>query len=141
MFTASLNIRVRYSETDQMGFVYYGNYAQYYEIGRVEMLREIGINYADIENKMGVFMPVMSMEVKYIRPVKYDDNITLETQIHALPDDVIRFRNYIYNEKRELLNTAMVKLCFLEKETKKRIKTPQIIIDRLKPYFESEKNI
>ena len=141
MLSASLTIRVRYSETDQMGIVYYGNYAQYFEIGRVETLRQIGISYADIENNIGVFMPVMSMEVKYIRPIRYDERITIETQILALPEDVIRFRSYIYNDKKELLNTGMVKLCFLEKETNKRIKTPQIIIDRLKPYFESEKNI
>jgi acyl-CoA thioester hydrolase len=139
MFKSETSIRVRYSETDQMGIVYYGNYAQYYEVARVESLRAIGISYADIENEMNVFMPVMAMDIKYIRPARYDESINIVTEIPNMPNEVIRFKSYLYNGQGELLNVATVKLCFVDKQTNKRINTPDLIIDRLKPYFEKTK--
>jgi acyl-CoA thioester hydrolase len=136
MFKSETSIRVRYSETDQMGIVYYGNYAQYYEVARVECLRSFGVSYADIENNMKVFMPVMAMEIKYIRPAKYDETIKIVTEIPEFPDNVIRFKNYLYNDREELLNVATIKLCFIDKKTNKRVNAPELITDRLKPYFE-----
>lgn len=139
MFISETSIRIRYSETDQMGIVYYGNYAQYYEVARVEALRSIGISYATIENEMQLFMPVMSMEIKYIRPAKYDEIIKLVTEIPKMPEADIRFKTYLYNDDDELLNIGTVKLCFVDKQTNKRINTPNLISDRLKPYFERTK--
>src|SRR5690242_12945056 len=101
-------IRVRYGETDQMGFVYYGVYAQYYEVGRVEAMRAAGIHYATIEQKHRIWMPVMSMQVRYLRPARYDDLLSVTTIVPALPEKDIRFRYEIHNESGILLNGAMV---------------------------------
>jgi acyl-CoA thioester hydrolase len=128
-------LRVRYGETDQMGFVYYGVYAQYYEVGRVEALRALGILYSEIEKKYHVWMPVMNMQVRYLRPAKYDDLLTIQTTIPELPEKHIRFRYELFNEEGELLNNALVQLCFLESTTKKRIDVPEFIQRPLKPYF------
>ncbi len=135
MYTHEFQIRVRYSETDKMGYVYYGNYMQYYEVGRVEAIRSLGLRYADFENEMGVFMPVMSMNVKYIRPAYYDNLLILETTIPELPHSKIKFNTRIFNENKELLNAAEVTLCFVEVHSKKRIDVPELIIEKLNPYF------
>ena len=129
-------LRVRYGETDQMGFVYYGVYAQYYEVGRVEALRDLGILYSEIETKHKIWMPVMNMQVRYLRPATYDDLLTIVTTIPELPERHIRFRYEIFNEKGELLNNALVQLCFLESTTKKRIDAPEFIQRPLKSYFQ-----
>ncbi len=131
----STNLRVRYGETDQMGFVYYGIYAQYYEVGRVEALRALGIRYADIEKQYAIWMPVMHMQVRYLRPAGYDDLLTMVTTIPALPDQDIRFRYEIRDEDGILLNGALVQLCFLAATTRKRIEAPPFILDALRPYF------
>jgi acyl-CoA thioester hydrolase len=128
-------VRVRYGETDQMGFVYYGVYAQYYEVGRVEALRELGILYSEIESKHHIWMPVMSMQVRYLRPGKYDDLLSIMTTIPELPDRHIRFRYEIHNEQGELLNNALVQLCFLDSTTQKRIDVPEFIKTPLMAYF------
>jgi acyl-CoA thioester hydrolase len=116
--------------------VYYGNYAYYFEVGRVEALRALGLRYADLETQ-GIWMPVMSLECKYVRPAKYDDLLTLETRISSLPDTTIKFRTDIYNEEGKLLNSGTVKLYFLDYKTNSRVEAPLALIDKLKPYFES----
>src|SRR5690606_24662390 len=113
-YSHTSQLRVRYGETDQMGFVYYGVYAQYYEVGRVEAIRSLGITYADLERQHGIWMPVMNMQVRYLRPARYDEQLSILTTIPALPDKDIRFRYEIRNEAGELLNGALVTLCFLE---------------------------
>lgn len=123
-------VRIRYSETDQMGYVYYGNYARFFEIGRTEMMRAAGIRYKEMEAE-GIMMPVMSMEVKYIRPAQYDDIITIRTIIQKLDERQIVFVSRIYNDSGELLNRGIVKLCFVDKTTHKRINTPSFIFDIL----------
>jgi acyl-CoA thioester hydrolase len=134
-YTFTNKLRVRYGETDQMGFVYYGVYAQYYEVGRVEALRDLGILYADLENKHSIWMPVMNMQVRYLRPGRYDDLLTIMTTIPELPERHIRFRYEIHNEKGELLNNALVQLCFLDSTTQKRIDVPEFIKTPLMAYF------
>ena len=129
------SIRVRYAETDQMGFVYYGIYAQYYEVGRVEAMRSLGIHYADIESEYGIWMPVMNMNVRFLRPARYDDLLSVITTIPSLPDKEIRFRYEIKNENGELLNGALVQLCFLDAATQKRINAPEFIKQSLLSYF------
>ena len=131
----SFHIRVRYGETDQMGFVYYGIYAQYYEVGRVEAMRSAGILYSDLESKHGIWMPVMNMQARFLRPAVYDDLLTIHTTVPELPDWDIRFRYEIRNEAGVLLNGAMVQLCFLEASTRKRISAPDFIKAPLISYF------
>lgn len=131
----SCKVRVRYGETDQMGFVYYGVYAQYYEVGRVEAIRNLGILYSDLEKIHNIWMPVMNMQVRYLRPAKYDDLLTIQTTVPSLPQKDIRFRYEIRNEEGTLLNGALVQLCFLDAKTQKRITTPDFITKPLLPYF------
>ena len=128
-------LRVRYAETDQMGFVYYGVYAQYYEVARVEAMRDAGILYADIEKNHQIWMPVMHMQVRFLRPAKYDDLLSIHTTVPSLPDREIRFRYEIKNEGGLLLNGALVQLCFLDARTQQRINAPEFIKQPLIPYF------
>ncbi|MBK6545926.1 MAG: acyl-CoA thioesterase [Saprospiraceae bacterium] len=136
MYKHEFQIRVRYSETDKMGFVYYGNYMQYYEVGRVEALRNLGIRYADLEDEFGIIMPVVNMNVRYLRPAYYDELITMQTHISQLPETSIKFNTEIYNMQKQLLNAAQITLCFLDAKTKSRLHIPQNILDKLIPYFE-----
>ena len=128
-------LRVRYGETDQMGFVYYGVYAQYYEVARVEAIRNLGVRYADLEKIHHIWMPVMNMQVRYLRPARYDDLLTIHTTIPSLPAKDIRFRYEIHNETGTLLNGALVQLCFLDARTQKRIDAPDFIKDPLRSYY------
>ncbi|NOT37956.1 MAG: acyl-CoA thioesterase [Saprospiraceae bacterium] len=136
MYSHRTQIRVRYGETDQMAYVYYGQYAFYYEVGRVEALRELGLSYKKMEEELGIFMPVMSMNVKYLRPAFYDELLTLETSIESMPEMTIRFDTKIFNEKNEWINSGQVFLCFVDIKSKKRVGVPEIITNKLLPYFE-----
>lgn len=138
MLIRETRLRVRYGETDQMGYVYYGNYPLYYEVGRVETLRDLDIVYRDMEQNYGIMMPVMSMEIKYLRPAKYDDLITIKTIIEEFPEKEINFRFELYNEKGKLLNTGKVTLCFIHMETNKRVSFPEELANKIRPYFERE---
>lgn len=121
-------VRIRYSETDQMGYVYYGNYARFYEIGRTELMRSLGIHYKSMEER-GIMMPVISMEARYLRPAKYDDLIEIRTRIRKLNDKEIVFETTIYNEANQLLNRGIVRLCFIDKLSHHRIPTPAFLIN------------
>ena len=134
-YTHETSLRVRYAETDQMGFVYYGVYAQYYEVARVEALRALGIHYADIERDHGIWMPVMNMHVRFLRPGKYDDLLTIRTTIPTMPVRDVRFRYEIRNESADLLNGAVVQLFFLDTVSMKRVEVPDSIRLALIPYF------
>ena len=110
------SVRVRYGETDQMGYCYYGNYAQFCEVGRVEALRELGLSYRSIE-EAGVMLPVSSFSIKYLRPAKYDDLINIDTTIVRLEGVKLFFIYELYNEKEELIAKADTTLVFVAKET------------------------
>jgi acyl-CoA thioester hydrolase len=138
MYTHRYYSRVRYAETDKMGYLYYGNYATYYEIGRVEAMREIGVSYKTLEDKLGIAMPVMSLKSKFIRPATYDDLICIQTEIRKMPDMDITFHMELFNEKDQLINYGEVKLCFIQIEFKTRVPIPDIFIQKLKPYFEKK---
>ena len=135
MYTHEFQIRVRYSETDKMGYVYYGNYMEYYEVGRVEAIRSLGLRYADFEDQMGIFMPVVSINVRYLRPAYYDELLNLETCIPQLPKEYIKFKTRIFNDKKELLNAADIVLCFVDATSKQRLEVPDLIIEKLNPHF------
>lgn len=136
MLTRKTYVRVRYGEVDQMGFLYYGNYALYYEIGRAEMIRESGYTYAQME-KDGVVMPVVRMNSKFLRPALYDQLICIETSIKELQNaPFITFYHKLYNENEELLNTGEVTLTFFDPKTQKKVPMPQVLQSLLKPYFQ-----
>jgi acyl-CoA thioester hydrolase len=136
MYTHDFQKRVRYGETDQMGYLYYGNYAQYYEIGRVEMLRSLGLTYKAMEEELGVMMPVLALQMRYVRPAFYDELLTIRTALRRLPDQFITFHVEIYNEKNKLVNGGSVRLCFVDKTSNKTIDAPVYLIEKLRPFFE-----
>lgn len=136
MFTTETQIRVRYGETDQMGYLYYGNYAQYYEVGRAEMIRSIGLTYASMEKKHGTLMPVMSLNMRFVRPALYDELMTVKTILRELPGSTITFHHEIFNEKNKLVNGGSVKLCFVDADSNKSIKAPEFLLEKLRPSFE-----
>ncbi len=121
-------IRVRYSETDQMSYVYYGNYAQYFEVARVETLRSLGFSYKELENQ-GIMLPVLKLEVNYHRPGKYDDLLTVKTIIKKKPSVKFEFHFEIYNEQNELITTGFTSLVFIDMKKNKPTKAPQSILD------------
>jgi acyl-CoA thioester hydrolase len=135
MFTSKTQIRIHYGLTDQMGVVYHGNYAQFYEIGRTEALRSLGFTYKEIEAN-GVLLVVTEIRSKFIRPALYDDLITVVTTIKEMPlHHRIIFHSEIYNEKEKLLNAGDVTLYFMDALTKKRCDIPENIKDKLIPFF------
>jgi acyl-CoA thioester hydrolase len=136
MYTFDTQVRVRYGETDQMGYLYYGNYALYYEVGRVETMRSLGLRYKDLEEKIGVMMPVVSMQTRYVRPAHYDELLTIRTTIRQLPEQFITFYVEIFNEKKKLVNGGSVRLCFVDMKTNKTVVSPSFLIDPLMPFFE-----
>jgi len=134
MYTHEHKVRIRYAETDQMGYCYYGNYPQFYEVGRVEMLRSIGTSYKEIEEK-GFMLPVVDLTVKYIKPAYYDELITIKTIINHKPSVKIEFDYEIYNEAGVLLNKGYTKLVFVNKETMKPCHCPDFLNQLFEKYF------
>jgi acyl-CoA thioester hydrolase len=137
MFVHETKLRVRYGETDQMGVVYYGNYALYYEVGRVEALRSLGLSYREVEAG-GVLMPVLEMSSRYLAPARYDDPLTIKTVIRDKPGVRIRFEHEISNASAQLLHTGMVTLVFINAQTGKPTRCPEQLAEELKPFFRKE---
>jgi len=117
-------IRVRYAETDQMSYVYYGNYAQYFEVGRVEFLRSQGYSYKQLEDE-GVMMPVVEMNIKYKRPAKYDDLLTIKTEISHFDDRRVVFNQEVISENNKLLTLGTVELAFIDSKVMRSIECPE----------------
>lgn len=135
MYESSTQIRVRYAETDQMNVVYYGNYAQYFEVGRVESIRQLGYTYKMLEEN-GVIMPVVEMNVRYLRPATYDELLTIKSQVRKLPEEhEMEFYQEVYNEQNKLLAAGKVLLFFLDKTNWRRTKIPSELKNRLAKYF------
>jgi acyl-CoA thioester hydrolase len=135
MFATETQLRVHYALTDLMGFVYHGHYAEFYEIGRAEAIRSLGITYLEIEN-MGVMMPVGQLHCKFLRPARYDDLLTVKTILKEMPSgSKIVFFHEIYNQKDELINTGEVTLHFLDKSTLKACSMPLPLQELIKGYF------
>lgn len=132
-----LQVRVRYGETDQMGVVYYGNYAQYFEMGRTEWLRKFGLSYKWMEDN-GILLPVIDLNVKFKQSAHYDDLLTVVTTLQKIPTIRIAFDYEIYNEKKELITTASTTLVFVDKVTKKPMMAPEYLLEKLRKIdFES----
>ena len=135
MFTHNTQIRVHYALTDQMGVVYHGHYAEFYEIGRTEALRSLGITYKEVE-AAGVIMPVIEIHTRFLRPARYDDLLTVTTNVKELPiHHKIVFYSEIFNEANELLSAGTVSLYFMEKNTMKRCAMPDVMKEKIRDFF------
>ena len=134
MYQSEIQIRVRYAETDQMGYVYYGNYASYFEVARVETLRNLGFSYKTIEEN-GIMLPVLNYSIRYLKPAYYDDLLSIKVVIREVPMARIKFEYETYNEKDELINVADTTLVFISMNTNKPCAAPKDLIAALKKYF------
>jgi acyl-CoA thioester hydrolase len=126
-----IQVRVRYSETDQMGVVYHGNYIPYFEIGRVEWLRNKGISYKNMEES-GIALPIVSMNINYKKSARYDELLTVHTVFKSQSSVKIEFDCAIYNESDELLTTAQFILVFVALKTGRPTAPPDYILELLK---------
>lgn len=134
MITRETQIRINYADTDQMGFVYYGHYAKFFEIGRTEALRSLGMSYKEMEED-GVMLPVLENYSKYIKPAKYDDLLTIKTTLVEKPTVRISFEYEIINENGELLHKGWSKLAFMSKANYKPCRAPKRFLECIAPFF------
>jgi len=134
MFSHSTKIRVRYADTDQMGYMYYGNYAEFYEVGRVEMLRSLGMTYKSMEES-GIIMPVTDLKCKFIKPALYDEEITVKVIIETMPSLRIHFKYELFNEKQELINLGETTLVFIDQKRNKPCLPSEDFLSRMKVHF------
>ena len=135
MYQSETSIRVRYGETDQMGYVYYGFYAMYYEVARVESLRQLGLTYREIE-AMGIIMPVLENRSKFIAPGRYDEQLRIVTTLREKPGVRIRFEYEIFNEENKLIHEGETLLVFVDKQTNKPCRPPDAMQKVLEPFFQ-----
>lgn len=133
MFRHQTSLRVRYVETDRMDYVYYGNYAIYFEVARVETLRSLGITYKSLEDS-GILLPVSEYSIRYLKPAFYDDELRIDTVIPVLPTARIRFEYKTYRGD-ELLNTAQTELVFVDKSSGRPMRCPAQVLDAMKSSF------
>ena len=143
MLIHDTKIRVRYGEVDQMGFLYHSHYVEYYDAARSKMLRDLGLPYTRVE-KAGVMMPVLNLEIRYIKPARYDDLVTVRTILRNMPGARISFEYEVYRplgnngngeDVMELINTAKITLAFMNSTTKRACRVPEMIVDIMKGHF------
>ena len=137
MIHSKHSLRVRYAETDPMKYVYYGNYATYFELGRVELFRSIGISYDEIE-KQGIWLPVSDYKIKYLKPALYDQKLEIHTYMRKIPGVRIEFEYEIYNEEGIKITEASTTLFFLNAETNKVIKCPDFLMTLIEENWEEK---
>lgn len=135
MYIHQTKIRVRYGETDQMGYMYYGNYAQFYEVGRVEMLRGLGMTYKSMEEH-GIKMPVLEMRCKYLKPALYDEELTIKVILESMPGVRIHFKYEFYNEAEELIHEGETSLVFVNMQRNRPCLPPPDFLERVRPLFD-----
>ncbi len=131
MLANEISFRIRYGETDQMGVVYHGNYPQFLEMGRISWLRSLDLSYREMEAN-GVMLPVVSLEMKFIKPALFDDLITVKTNLKSLPMVRIEFDYEVTNQNNEILLKASTVLAFMDSSKKRPIKCPDYILKKLK---------
>lgn len=138
MYEHITTLRVRYAETDQMNIVYYGNYAQFFEVGRAECIRDLGFSYKKME-ELGVHMPVVELHANFLRPARYDDLISIKTTLRQLPEKYeITFHHEVFNERKKLLTTGHVTLMFIDAVANKRMRMPDFLREKLAPFFPNQ---
>lgn len=134
MYQSETTIRVRYGETDQMGYVYYGHYAMYYEVARVESLRQLGLTYKEIES-MGIIMPVLENKSKFLAPCRYDELLRIVTTLRSKPGVRIKFEYEIFNTENKRIHEGETLLVFVDKNTNKPCRPPEAMMMVLEPFF------
>ncbi len=137
MIHTTHTIRVRYGETDPMKYVYYGNYAEYFEVGRVELFRTIGMSYDEIENQ-GIWLPVSEYKIKYLKPALYDQKLEIHTYVKKIPGVRIEFEYEIFNEQKIKITEASTTLFFLDSKTNKIIKCPDFLMKLIEENWKPE---
>ncbi|TAE35906.1 MAG: acyl-CoA thioesterase [Sphingobacteriales bacterium] len=135
MFVFETHIRVRYAETDQMGYMYYGNYAAFYEVARTEMLRSLGLTYSSME-KDGIMLPVAELKTKYLKPALYDENIKIKVSICQKPAVRIIFNYELFNEKNQLINIGETTLVFFDMAKNKPCLPPISFLEKMDIFFD-----
>lgn len=140
MFVFTTQLRVRYADTDQMGYAYYGNYGAYYEVARVESLRHLGYAYKNLEAQ-GVMMPVLENHSKFIRPALYDELLRIEVTLKQLPTVRIQFYYRIFNEQDELIHTGNTLLAFVKVASGKPCRPPEILLELIRPFFNEAQDL
>jgi acyl-CoA thioester hydrolase len=130
MKSDKIQFRVRYGETDQMSYAYHGNYAAYFEMGRTEWLRKLGVSYKSMEEN-GIMLPVINLNTNYLKPAKYDDILTLKTTLAKKPTARIEFEFEIHNENNELLTTATATLVFVNMKTNRPTRIPEYLLNKI----------
>lgn len=130
MLENTIKLRVRYGETDQMGYVYHGNYASYFEMGRIDWLRKLGISYKEMEAN-GVMLPVYKLNTKFLKPAFYDDELYIKTSLKETPGVRISFNYKIFNQEDELITTAETELVFINMKTNRPMRCPKYILEKL----------
>lgn len=135
MYSYETSLRVRYAETDQMQYVYYGNYPMYYEVARVEAFRNLGYPYKRLEEE-GIMMPVIDMNIRYIMPARYDDLLKLKVSIPELPKARIIFEYEISNEEEALINAGSTTLVFVDKLSMRPRRCPAALLESFKKYYQ-----
>ncbi|MCX6350704.1 MAG: thioesterase family protein [Bacteroidetes bacterium] len=134
MYIHETQIRVRYGETDKMGYLYYGNYAHYYEVARVEAIRNLGTSYKEME-ETGIMLPVLELKSKFVKPAFYDELLTIKTYIPQMPTTRILFDYEITNPKEELINIGSTVLVFYDINKRKPMHAPDYVLESLQKYF------
>lgn len=134
MYQSETSIRVRYGETDQMAYVYYGNYAMYYEVGRVDSLRQLGVTYKELEAS-GIMMPVLENYSKFLGPARYDELLRIVTTIREKPTVKIKFEYEIFNEQNKLINKGETLLVFVDSKSGRPVRIPAMMLNVLEPFF------
>ena len=129
----SVEIKVRYCETDQMGLVHHGSYINYFEEARIAWISNLGFSYSEME-KSGIILPVSKLNVIYLRPAYFDDNLLVSVEIAELPTSRLIF-NYTIKKEEEVIVTGTTVLAFLNKETKKPVKCPDYMLEKVTPLF------
>jgi len=134
MYQSETSVRVRYGETDQMAYVYYGYYAMYYEVARVESLRKLGVTYKELE-AMGVMMPVLENHSKFLTAARYDEVLRIVTTIRVKPTVKIKFEYEIFNEENRLIHQGETLLAFVNQKSGRPCKPPEVMMNVLEPFF------
>ena len=138
MIHTTHSLRVRYGDTDPMKYVYYGNYAAYFEVARVELFRELGMSYEEIEQR-GIWLPVSEFSVKYLKPARYDELLEIHTYIRKIPGVKIEFEYEIFNPAHEKITEAKTTLFFLDAENNRIIRCPEFLMEMIqKKWMASE---
>ncbi len=136
MIVHDTQIRVRYGEVDQMQFLYHAHYVEYFDVARTELIRSVGITNREMEEN-GIMLPVLNVNINYGTPANYDDLLTIRTYLKKMPGVKITF-DYEVIRDEAILTTGSVTLAFMDSTTKKAIRPPKELLDKLSPYFKEE---